>query len=156
MSSPLTLTLTRTLAELEDQSARASGLVLRVERSDGSTIEGGFGGVEAANLVIIDSATHTRVLVPAVELRAVAVRAPRRRREWMLALAAIVGGTFGLVGYAMLPWVNPDGDIQTGFKILYVAGAALLSVLVARTGLGRWLTRWQSVYPPSASQGEPV
>ena len=68
----------------------------------------------------------------------------------MLAGAAIVGATTALVGYASLPWVRPGkGDVTNGFMALYSAAGALFPILLARTRLGRWLTKWTSLYPPT-------
>jgi hypothetical protein len=52
--------------------------------------------------------------------------------------------------YSTFPWVRPaQGDLTSAFQVLYVAGAALLAFLMARTGLRRWLTRWQQLLPPN-------
>jgi hypothetical protein len=150
MPTSTPLTLTRTLAELANVSGPTRKAWVRVQRLDGTWIEGQLLGVESTELAITDSATGASVHVAASDLASLSVRENRREREWMLAGVAIVGATLALVGYATLPWVRPgEGDIKTGFTALYTAGGALLSVLLARTGLRAWLTEWRPLYPPT-------
>lgn len=123
---------------------------MRVQCQDGTWVEGQLLSVEPTELAISDNVTGAPVHVAASELVTLSIRENRRGREWMLAGVAIVGATLALVGYAMLPWVRPgEGDIKTGFTMLYTAGGALLSVLLARTGLRTWLTEWRPLYPPT-------
>ena len=148
MSTPTPISASRAFGELASQSGHAPTSWVRARTFDGSTIEGQLLRAEPTQLSITDHATQTTVHVSAGELAALEVREPRRGREWMLAGAAIVGATAALIWYATLPWARRDGGIADAFKLLYVIGAALLSLLLARTGLRRWLTVWRSVYPP--------
>lgn len=149
-SSRATITTTRVLAELAAESAREKGMWIRLARVDGTFIEGPLLGVEPTHLTVMDSASGTPTKVDAGDLATLYVRTARRGREWMLAGVAIVGATLALIGYASLPWVEPDGDIDDGFRIIFAAGAALLTTVLARTGLRRWLTAWRPLYPPGS------
>jgi hypothetical protein len=89
------------------------------------------------------------VRVAASELAALAVRTPHRLHEGILAILAIIGATAALVVYASFPWVRPgQGDITNGFMALYSAAGALLPIALSRTRLGKWLTKWEQLYPP--------
>jgi hypothetical protein len=148
-SSAPSITLAQSFAELADESARTEGLHIRIERADGSRIEGSLLSVEQSRLTVVDDATQDVIPIAAAELRALEVQSPRRGREWLLAGLAILGATAALIGYATLPWVRPTGEsVTAGFVILYLAAAALFSRVLARTGLRRWLTQWRQLYPP--------
>ena len=143
---PAPVSLEHAFTQLDDAAARLGRPRIRIERADGSTIEGTLHSIEPAQLTLIGDANEF-VQVPAAELRALQVEAPRRAREWVAAGFGIVVATTALIGYAQLPFVRPDGGtLLVGFLVLLVAGRALVSKL----GLGHWFKSWRPLYPPSA------
>ena len=146
--------ITRTfieLAGLQYDSAAPDGLRVRAVRVDGSSVEGPLLSVDTTTLLVEDS-EHGFIRVEANELRTLDVETPRRGREWVLAGIAGIGVVAAMIGWAHLPWVRPEreNDIFVGFVILSLAAVALSPVLLRRTGLGRWLTKWRPLYPPGA------
>lgn len=85
-------TLARSFDDLANLVERTPGLCVRIQRVDGSDIEGQVLEVGYTDLVVLDEASRKHVQVFAHELRALDVSMPRRAREWMLAVGAIPGG----------------------------------------------------------------
>lgn len=155
--TPTGTSLTQSFADLETLVQRSPGLRVRVQLADGTSIEGQDLDVAPTELWLLDAVTRKQIHVGANELRAIDVRMPRRGREWMLAVGAILGVTAALIGYAHLPWVQPEqGDITMGAVILVALGAGYMSMPIAHPRLQSWLTRWERVYAaaaPSEEQG---
>lgn len=150
-------TLTRAFDDLATLVERTGSRCVRIQRADGTAIEGDVLDVGYNNLFVLDEASRTHVRVFAHELQALDVSMPRRAREWLLAAGAIPGATAALVGYAQLPWVpeRPEGgDILMGFMILLAIGAGVISIPLLRKWLASWVTKWQRVYPPVAPNEE--
>lgn len=150
-------TLTRSFDDLANLVERTPGLCVRIQRADGSAIEGQVLDVGDTELFVLDEATRKQVQVFAHELRTMDVSMPRRAREWMIAAVAIPGATAALVGYARLPWVPEHadgGDMLIGFMILFAIGAGVISIPFLRKWLDSWLTKWRRVYPPVAPNEE--
>jgi hypothetical protein len=150
-------TRTRSFDELAKLIERTPSLHVRIQRTDGSAIEGDLLDVGYTDLLLVEKATEKRVHVSALELRVLEMNVPRRGREWMLTAFAIPAATAALVGYARLPWVpsRPSGDdVLVGFMILVAIGAGVISIPAIRKWLASWLTRWQRVYPPVAPHHE--
>lgn len=142
------MTLTRLADSLANEVARDPVLCVRLQRADGSALEGQVLGISETDVSLVDSATGELIRVSAQELHAVDVRMPRRGRELILAICAIPVATAALVAYARLPWVRAEqADIAFGFLILWAIVHGLMSISRVRRSLRSWLTRWQRLEP---------
>ena len=137
------------LADIADTRDDGS-TTIRIGRVDGSTIEGRLYHIEVNAVMLVDAATGTLTQIAATDIRSLEVKAPRRSREWLLAILGIVVAVFALAGYAMLPWVRPkaEADIMIGFILLVLLVGPMLSIALKYTPLGPWLTRWKPLFPP--------
>jgi hypothetical protein len=135
------------LAEIDDSEGGETRV--RVRRADDTRIEGRLFDMRTAELTIVDAATGGFTQVAAADIHALEVLAPRRRREWALAVFAIIGAIIALAGYSLLPWVRlkNEGDFLIGFTVLYLMVAPLFGLVMARTRLRNWLTQWKPLYP---------
>lgn len=146
MSTSTTITRTHAIDQLASRVEKSDRVDVRLVRADGSVIEGELIEINSSVLQVVQAKTYDTLRVPAADVSAVYVRAPNRNREGLLAIGAIVGSVTALTAYSTLPWVRPGaGDITTAFMVLYAAGGGLLSLLLARTGLRKWLTEWRPV-----------
>ena len=145
-------TVSRALTELASSARTSTSVEVRAVRLDGSAFEGRVAEVDGQALRLVDPDTLESVRMTTPELGELFVRGPNRNREGMLAIVGIVGAVAALTAYSTLPWVRPgSGDVSNAFIALYAVGGALFSVLLARTGLRKWLTEWRQVYPPKSS-----
>ena len=147
--------LTDAFSELAAEAERWDGLRVRIERTDGSVVEGHVTSVAETDLLLRESATGRTVQLYDSDIRAVDVRLARRAREWVLAIVAIIGMPAALVGYAQLPWVGDgQGDAMIGFLLLTGVGVAVGSLPLVRNTLRAWLTNWRRLYPaPGLDEG---
>jgi hypothetical protein len=140
------MTLSRSFDDLENHLERDPSLWVRIQRADGSSVEGQLLDVGAKDL-FLSSAAGRPFQVSDQELQAIDVRLPRRGREWMLAICAIPAATAVLIAFTRLPWVRPDaGYILVGFLILVAIVKGLASIPVVSSRLESGLTRWQRLY----------
>lgn len=137
------------IAHLADEQSQENSLLIRVVRVDGSTIEGYVTGVGPFALILVDKSTRGFIEVAPGDVRTLDVETSRRGRQWIMAVLGIIVATAVLVGWATLPWVTPNQNgVMIGFVILVLPILMYGGVLLDRMGLGRWLTKWQPLYPP--------
>jgi hypothetical protein len=112
-------------------------------------------GSTAAGLLLSASGSHVSLLlpdaqaryIPTQDIRSLQLARPRRDREWALAGVGVLGSTAALIGLALMPGIG--GYLRThgqaAFGVVFYAGAGLLVLLLAKTGLRDWLTRWETL-----------
>lgn len=138
--------LTWALTSLSADGKLAAGVRLRVGLLDGSGLEGDLISASPEHLSLLLPSLEARYL-RAAELRSLHLATPRRAREWALAGVAVAGTTAALVGLAAtIPWEYVQNNVQRAFVVLFYAGAGLLSILLAKTRLRAWLTRWECLF----------
>ena len=141
--------LARSLDDLDEQLDRGEPPYVRIRCVDGRHIEGELLDVGEAGLVIFDIAARTETPLPSDQLLALEVRAPRRIRQWVLALCAMPLVTALLVGFSRIPGVEPEGgDITIGFMLVMAAVWALGRIPALRKLFYGQLTTWVRAYPP--------
>jgi len=138
--------LSRALVTLAPLRDRDTAVRVRVGLSDGTVADGLLLSSSSEHLSLRMHGGQARH-IPAEIIRSVELAKPRRDREWALAGLGIIGATASLVGMVSLPGV---GDYlrthgQTAFGIVFYAGAGLLVILLAKTGLRDWLTGWETL-----------
>ncbi len=136
--------LTRALTVLSEPHGLSRARV-RARLRDGTVLEGTLISGSAAHLSLLMESTEARY-IPAHELLSLHLAAPRRLREWGLAAVGIGGTTTALVGLAAIPGLHLERYLQHAFIALFYLGAGALSVLLAKTRLREWLTRWDCMY----------
>lgn len=144
------LTRQDALAGLAKQFAAKKDVWVRVTGVDGSVREGRLLSADASALAVNVAHQLAPVELPIAEVLAIEVRSPHRNREGMLAMLGIVTAVTALVLYSKLPWVDAHSDFSGVFMAMFSIAAAVFSVVLARTGLRRWLTTWRPLYPPGA------
>jgi hypothetical protein len=145
------LTRPAPLAGLAAQFEAAKKLRFRVTCADGSVREGTLLGADASLLAINVEHQLAPIELSADDIVAIDVRTPHRIHEGMLAILGIVVAVTALVFYSKLPWVDrAHGGVSAAFMIMFWAAAAVFPVVLARTGLRRWLSKWRPLYPPEA------
>jgi len=124
---------------------------LRVELWNGSVVDG---------ILLSASESHLSVVLPEAQARFVRVdeirsvhRARRRRLRWLAVVAgAILAATTIIVGLSEVPLLR--AHMPTAVGILVLLGAALAMQLVTKTGMGAWLTAWETLFEaPDGQQG---
>jgi hypothetical protein len=138
--------LSRSLLNLAALEEAHEDVTLRVTLADGSTVVGSLLSASADHLSLRlpDSQARRYSLE---DIRSMHRARPRRWREWTLAGLGILAATAVLVGLASLPGLRSylQGRIQVAFVVVFYLGVGLLALLLARTGLRNWLTRWESL-----------
>ena len=119
---------------------------IRVGLANGSVADGFL--LSATPLGVSLRMPHARAEhFPTEQIRSLHVATPRHGREWALAGVGIVGATAALVGLVSLPVLGPylRAHPQRAFVVVFYAGVGALVVLLAKTGLRDWLTRWETL-----------
>lgn len=137
--------LSRALTSLSEQGGHLSAGRVRARLRDGTTLDGTLVSASADHLSLLMESTEARY-IPAVDLVSLHLATPRRGREWALAGVAITGATTALVGLAAIPGLHLERHLQHAFIALFYLGAGGLSLLLARTRLREWLTRWDCLF----------
>lgn len=103
--------------------------------------------VSAAEVCLRVSGTHEGADVSLEAIKAIYVARPRAIRTLVLMVAAIAGGTGGMVVYSLMPWVVLDAtdwpEVVAGVAII---GAVLWKLLTRSAGSRTWWTRWVPLY----------
>lgn len=138
--------MSQALVGLAPLRERDAGARLRVGLEDGSVADGLLLSASADHLSLRLPGAQARH-IPAEQIRSVHLAHPHRAREWAVAGAGILLATAGLAGLTALPGIGTylRGHAQTAFGMVFYAGAGLLLLLLARTGLRDWLTRWETL-----------
>ncbi|MEO8636170.1 MAG: hypothetical protein ABI587_12925 [Gemmatimonadales bacterium] len=79
-----------------------------------------------------------------VEIRSVHQAVRRPVRELALLTVAILGATAAVVAMAQVPLLR--AHMPRAVSILIVFGAALASLVVAKTGLRDWMSGWKTLF----------
>jgi hypothetical protein len=142
-------------SRLAEQLGREADRYVRIQRADGSFLQGEVLDVTPTDLRLFNSDTREEIRVSVLELLAVDVLRPRRGREWMVAIGAIPVATVFVIAYSQMPWVRPrEGvDLLIGLAIFAVVVAAVASTPKLRDRLVSWFTQWQRLY---SAPDEPV
>lgn len=116
---------------------------LRVGLRDGAVVEGTLHSASPSNLsLLLDNANAQ--LIPASDISSLHVAVRRSGREFLLATILILGATTVVVAAYFIAWLRPHIPRLAG--ILALLGVGLIAVLKRRTGLGQWLTSWQTLF----------
>src|SRR5437868_4375066 len=97
--------LMRSLDNLAEQLEGRDFVRARVQCADGRVVEGVVVDVGDDDLIVLDDRSGAETLVRVDDLSALEVSAPRRVREWVIAIAAIPVVTAILVAFSRLPGV---------------------------------------------------
>ena len=139
-------TLSRILISFAAGCEAGEELRIRVGLADGTRVTGVVLSTSADHVSLRVPPTQARY-IPLDEIRLLQVAKPHRVREWALATVGIVGATASLVALAWIPgigeYIRSHG--ATGFMITFYLGVGALAVLLTRTGLRQWLTRWETL-----------
>jgi hypothetical protein len=90
--------------------------------------------------------------IPAGAIRSMHVARRRPFRELLLVALGIAVATAAAVGMAQVPFLR--AHLATAIGALVICGAALTVKLVRRTGLGDWLTRWETLADVGEEEGD--
>ena len=136
--------LSQALVALAPMRELDTGVRLRVGLADDSVADGMLLSASSDHVSLRLPGAQARH-IPAEQIRFLHLARPRREREWALAGVGILLGTAGVVGLTSLPWVGGylRTHAQTAFGVVFYAGVGLSVLLLARTGLRDWLTRWE-------------
>jgi hypothetical protein len=135
--------LTRALTTLSQLQLSDSVVRLRVGLVDGTVLDG---------VLHSASADHVSIVLPRAQARYIAARdirsvhrARRRplRKLGLLALGIILA-TAAVVAMYEVPFLREHLPQAVGIFVLLAAAGA--TQVIARTGLGGWLTSWESLF----------
>jgi hypothetical protein len=148
--------LSQALDTLAPLTMRDTAVRLRLGLTDGSVVEGFLISASREHLSLRMVPDQARYF-PAEQIRSLHVAVPRRGREWALASVGIVGATAAVIGLTSLPAVGVylRTHIQRAFGVVFYLGIGLLVILLAKTGLHDWLTRWDPLVDLPGDQIDP-
>ena len=138
--------LSQALAALTPLQDRDTDVRLRVALFDGSVLDGFLLTATGGHISLrLPDAQARRIA--AQDIRRLSVARPRRGREWALAAVGAAGAIAALVGLTSLPGVGTylGTHAQTAFGLVFYGGVGLVILLLVRTRLREWLTRWETV-----------
>lgn len=116
---------------------------LRVGLRDGAVVEGTLHSASSSHLsLVLDNARAQ--LIPASDISSLHIGVRRSGREFLLVTILILGATTVVVAAYFIEWLRPYIPRLAG--VLALLGLALIAVLKRRTGLGQWLTSWQTLF----------
>ncbi len=133
--------LAQVVDDLEQATAGSDPVLVRIELSDGSEVQGELTAASHGRLTVA-VAQHTDLRdIPLDMIRSVRVAAPARARTWLLVTATVLGGAVSVIAVSAIPGLMLERTAQR-VAIVAVGGELVASIGLFRNRSRRWLTRW--------------